>query len=209
MTAARSSNPIEAEPAWDVALLFPLQGEWSEQEYLDLAARTNRLIELVDGRLEVLPMPDEDHQYIIWYLMEALRDFVKPRRLGKVLFAGIPVRLAARNMREPDVVFVLAENVKQNRKEVWNKADLVMEVVSKGDPGRDRKVKRKEYAEAGIREYWIVEPTRKRIMVLTLPEGETAYAVTGEFGLGAMASSVLIPGFAIDVTDAMNAGDDD
>jgi hypothetical protein len=49
-----------AEPAWDVALLFPSQGDWSEFEYL--ALDTNRLVELVDGNLEVLPMPSFLHQ---------------------------------------------------------------------------------------------------------------------------------------------------
>jgi|TARA_B100001971_G_C18207240_1_gene548405 hypothetical protein len=43
------------EPTWDIAYLFPNQGYWSEDAYLDL--KTNHLIELVDGKLEVLPMP--------------------------------------------------------------------------------------------------------------------------------------------------------
>jgi hypothetical protein len=109
---------------------FLRRGDWSEEDYLGLAMRTSRLVELADGHLEMLPMPDEERQHIIWFLMDALRGFVKPRRLGKVLFAGIPDRLAVRRMREPDVVSALTKNAKQNRKEVWNWAERVMEVVS-------------------------------------------------------------------------------
>ena len=46
-----------AEPAWEVALLFPAQGEWSEDDYLWLTDRIRRLVEFTDGRVEVLPMP--------------------------------------------------------------------------------------------------------------------------------------------------------
>ncbi|MCL4860269.1 MAG: hypothetical protein KJZ93_12715, partial [Caldilineaceae bacterium] len=53
---------ISAEPAWDVALLFPPQGAWSEADYL--ALETNRLVEFSHGRIEVLPMPSDSHQSI-------------------------------------------------------------------------------------------------------------------------------------------------
>ncbi len=47
-------------------------------------------------------------------------------------------------------------------------ADLVMEVVSPDDPDRDTETKRKEYARAGIREYWIIDPRDQSILVLVL-----------------------------------------
>lgn len=62
------------QPAWDVALLFPSQGEWTEREYLRLD--TNRLVELIDGNLEVLPLPTIVHQAIVVFLLEVLKGFV-------------------------------------------------------------------------------------------------------------------------------------
>ena len=50
------------DPVWPVALLFPRQGDWSEEDYL--ALDTTRLVELSDGCLEVLPMPSPFHQLI-------------------------------------------------------------------------------------------------------------------------------------------------
>lgn len=57
------------DPTWEVALLFPSQGEWSVADYL--ALNTNHLVELSDGRLEVLAMPTEQHQLIAAFLYDA------------------------------------------------------------------------------------------------------------------------------------------
>ncbi len=84
-------------------------------------------------------------------------------------------------------------------------ADLAMEVVSEGeeDRHRDLVIKRQEYATAGITEYWIVDPREPRITVLTL-EGQ-AYRVHGIFTPGERATSILLPGFEVDVEAVFNA----
>ena len=97
------------EPAWEVALLFPLQGEWTEEEYL--ALDTNRMVELSDGRLEVLPMPTIFHQLLVKYLCSVLDRYLSEHHLGTVLFAPLPVRLWAAKYREPDIVFLCSDRV--------------------------------------------------------------------------------------------------
>ena len=64
-----------AEPAWEVALLFPAQGEWSEDDYLWLTD-PGCLVELTDGHVEVLPMPTDAHQRIVLFLYRALYAFL-------------------------------------------------------------------------------------------------------------------------------------
>jgi Uma2 family endonuclease len=192
------------EPTWGVATLFPLQGEWTEQEYL--ALDTNRLVELADGCLEFLPMPTVFHQLILKYLFQLLDSFVKAQSVGEVLFAPLRVRLWPGTIREPDLVYLRPERIR-NPKKPPNGADLAMEVVS-GSPDdrkRDLVIKRKEYAKAGIAEYWIVDPDERKITVLTLRK--KTYRVHGEFAPGATATSVLIPGFAVDVTATFAAGE--
>ena len=51
---------LKHEPTWDVAQLFPPQGDWSEAEYL--ALDTNHLVEFSQGFVEFLPMPTLSHQ---------------------------------------------------------------------------------------------------------------------------------------------------
>src|SRR6266852_6254861 len=103
MSTVRSpAKPAVGEPAWEVAYLFPAQGSWTEGEYLDLPG--NRLVELSDGFLEVLPMPTMSHQKIVLALYRALLAFVGVDGLGTVLVAALRVRLWKGKIREPDVV---------------------------------------------------------------------------------------------------------
>jgi len=192
-----------AEPAWEIAELFPDQGQWSEEEYL--ALESNHLVEFSHGHIEVLPMPTPRHQSILFFLSRLLHDFVTARGLGTVLPAALRVRLWPGKFREPDVVFMLAEHAERRHEAFWDGADLVMEVVSGSAKDResDLVIKRREYAEAGIPEYWLVDPETETITVLHL-EGDQ-YAEHGVFERGTIATSVLLPGFTVDVHEAFNA----
>src|SRR3954470_22638772 len=109
----RRPTDDEPEPAWDVARLFPAQGQWSEEEYL--ALNGNRLVEFSDGRIEVLPMPTTIHQRIVGYLYLLLTAFAGPRRLGQPLMAPLRVRLWPGKFREPDLVFMLTRHAARIR----------------------------------------------------------------------------------------------
>ena len=191
-------------PTWEIARLFPNQGDWSEEAYL--ALDTNHLIEFTDGRLEFLPMPDLYHQVIVKWLFLQLHDFVETRRLGQAYFAPLRVRLGKGKYREPDVVFLRPERVKHARRPTEG-ADLVMEVVSEGTENRERDLvkKRADYARAGIAEYWIIDPERQRVTVLTLDGND--YRVHGEFGRGDTATSLLLPEFTVPVEEAFAAAE--
>lgn len=211
MSAVISPEPValghaskRGEPTWEVATLFPVQGQWTEAEYL--ALNTNRIVELVDGCLEIHPMAAPWHQRIVKYLLYLLNDFVTTRMLGEVLFAPLPVWLWAGQMREPDLIYFASGRIKDD-KEPPRGADLAMEVVSDGpkDRERDLETKRYEYAKARIPEYWIIDRQERRIIVLTLENAE--YRVHGEFGPGTIATSVLLPGFTVDVNAVLAAGE--
>ncbi len=190
------------EPTWDIAQLFPAQGTWTEQEYLNLD--TNQLVEFSGGFVEVLPMPKTTHQLIALFLYRLLHAFVSARTLGTVAAAPLSVQLWQGKYREPDVLFMLKEHRSRITEDFWIGADLVMEVVSgsNNDRHRDLVEKREEYARAGISEYWIVDPELGQITVLILAGSD--YAVHGVFGLGEQATSRLLPGFAVDVAEVLN-----
>jgi Uma2 family endonuclease len=193
----------EPEPAWDVALLFPFQGGWHEEDYL--ALQTNQLVEFADGYVKVLPMPTTSHQFIVEFLYRALSGFAATRNLGKAIFAPLRIRLRPGLIREPDVIYISRDGYHQIGEKYWSGADLVMEVVSADAVSHDRDYiqKRRDYAGAGIAEYWIVDPQLQRITLLSLRDGQ--YQVAGEFGPGQHATSILIDGFAVDVSAAFAA----
>ena len=185
---------------WEIARLFPAQGHWSEEEYLSLD--TNHLIEFSHGQLEILTMPTFSHQRLVAFLYQLLKGFIEERSPGVVMFAPLRIQLWSGKYREPDIVFMAAEHADRLGEQFWRGADLVMEVVSPDDPERDKVTKRREYAQAGIPEYWIVDPTDASITVLTLRGQE--YALHGAFVAGESASSELLVGFKVDVSDVFS-----
>lgn len=189
----------DADYVWEVATLFPEQGEWSEEQYLELTDHAKRRIEFTDGRLEFLPMPTEIHESIVQFLFLALYQFVDARKLGKVHFNGIRLRIRPRKVRLPDIIFLHKDHFHARHNRAWEGADLVMEVVS-GDPKdrqRDYEEKLIDYAEAKVAEYWIIDYERQVVIVHRL-QGDR-YAVHGEFTRCQHASSTLLDGFSVDV----------
>jgi len=179
-----------------------LQGLWTEEQYLRLTDRTNRLIEFVNGSIEVLPMPTDKHQDIIQFFLFALRTFLDPRG-GKVQIAALRLMLPEGTYREPDLLVLLDANDPRRQNAGWLGADLIVEIVSPDDPRRDKVDKRRDYASAGIPEYWIVDPQEETVTVLRLEGGE--YAEHGVFQRGETATSSLLEGFAVEVISVLDA----
>jgi Uma2 family endonuclease len=203
----RDKNVL-GKPTWDIALWYPMQGDWTEDDFLAFESTSgNRMIELADGCLEVLPMPSLKHQRIVKWLLGKVDDFVVPRKLGETAMAPLPVRLFRGGIREPDIVFFEARRVLDADKRPLDGADLVMEVPSRGRKNRERdlQIKREEYARAKIPEYWIVDPETKTITVLTL--SGKSYKVHGVYKPGEQAASKLLKGFKVAVSDVFAAGE--
>ena len=181
--------------------ILPNQGNWSESEYLWLTDHTSRLVEYTDGQIETLPMPTDGHQRILRFLLFTFAGFVEPLG-GLVQFAGIRLRIRPGKFREPDVLLVKSAKDPRRRNRLWTGADLTLEVVSKDKPERDLIDKRHDYAEGKVPEYWIVNPMTETITVLRLEND--AYVEHGVFGRGDRATSIILPGFAVNVTEVFN-----
>jgi Uma2 family endonuclease len=179
-----------------------LQGLWTEEQYLKLTDRTNHFVEFTDGVIEVLSMPTENHQAILEFLFLALRVFIEQLG-GKVRFAPLRLQIRPGKQREPDILLVRDAHDPRRQNRFWLGADLVVEVVSSDNPERDTVEKVTDYAEAGIPEYWIVNPEAETITMLTL-QGE-AYATHGIFRRGESAGSLLLEGFSVDVNAVLDA----
>ena len=185
-----------------MAELLPPNDKCSAEEYLSLSARTNHLVEFAEGSIEVLPIPTDRHQAIVEFLFLLLYDYAS-RTDGKARFAPLRLRIAEGRFREPDILYLRAADDGRRGERFWTGADLVMEVVSPDDPARDHATKRNEYAEAGIAEYWIVDPQDETITVLRL--AGQVYVEHGRFVRGQMANSALLAGLSADVTSALDA----
>lgn len=191
------------DPTWAMALNYPRQGEWTDEDFMAIEGQNNRLKELVNGHLEILPMPILFHQDIAIYLFDMLRDFLKSiDDKGRAYLAPCPVRFSKQLIREPDV-FYLNEQELAVAQDYPTKVDFIIEVVSGGreDRKRDLVTKPKDYAKAGVKEYWIVDPKTNTIHVLALNKATKRYRRHGKFTTGQTATSKLFKGFSVAVAD--------
>ena len=175
---------------------LPAQGAWSDSAYLWLTDHSRRPIEFTDGWLEELPAPTASHQAVLLFLYDAFRTCLRDRG-GAVMVAPLRMRIRAGKFREPDLLLLRHRDDPRYEDRYWLGADLVAEVVSPDDPDRDLVEKCADYADAGIPEYWIVDPCSETILVLGLDDG--AYRELGLYQRGDVASSPLLPGLQVDV----------
>ena len=125
-------------------------------------ADEDTLAEWIDGEVVMYSPASDRHQDISGFLESALRSFVELRQLGIVRSAPFQMKLA-QSGREPDLLFVAKTNLGRLKETYLDgPADLVVEIVSPESVGRDRGVKFYEYEQAGIPEYWLIDPQTKR-----------------------------------------------
>ncbi len=185
-----------------VLSLDPLQGHWTVEQYLLLSNQTNRLLEYTDGLIEVLPMPTKRHQAISLFLLLSLLAFVRPRG-GAVYYAPLRIEVRPGKFREPDLLLVTSADDPRAQDKFWLGADFVVEIVIPDRPERDTEEKPLDYAEAGIPEYWIVNPLNDTISVLALTGDR--YTEFGVFYRGDNARSKLLAGFSVPVDEVFDA----
>ncbi len=189
-----------SQQAADAILLAarPPQGRWSEHDYLWLTDRCSRLVEFADGCIEELPGPTDSHQSVLLFLFRLFDQRVRTEG-GVALVAPLRLRIREGRFREPDLMLLRDASDPRRRDRYWLGADLVAEVVSPDDPDRDYREKRADYAEAGISEYWIVDPRRPEITVLTL--GRDRYIDSDPFAPGEVATSFVLDGLSVAVSE--------
>ncbi|MEW5986303.1 MAG: Uma2 family endonuclease [Chloroflexota bacterium] len=178
----------------------PAQGRWTYADYARLPNNGMRY-EVIRGELYMSPAPSPIHQRISLILAVELFTFVEAHKLGRVYTSPIDVNLLSlANPVQPDVLFISRKRLSIiKRKFIEGAPDLIMEVLSPGNPEHDRRTKLQLYAEAGVREYWIVDPEECAIDIYVL-RGQ-AYALLGRYGAGEQTQSEVLPEFAVNVDE--------
>ena len=186
----------------DILQLLPSPGEWTEAAYFPLSDQ-GRLVELSEGNIELLPLPTDFHQLILLRLSLALHLFVSTRRLGQVRFAPLPVRLWPGKVREPDLMF-MSQATEDRIGRYWGVPDLAVEILSEGTEHKDREIKRREYALAGVGEYWIIDPEAMTVETLRRNGGDD-YSRSLLLDRDSVLTTPLLPGFTLKLAELFAA----
>ena len=128
--------------------------------------------EWVDGEVVLMSPVSDEHQTLVNYLTTLFVTYTLQTSAGTVLTEPYQMKGAAHLPgRSPDILFVSASRQHLIQRHFLNgAADLVVEVISPESRARDRGEKFYEYEQAGVREYWLIDPDRKQVEFYALSE---------------------------------------
>lgn len=133
--------------------------------------------EIINGRHYMNVAPSPRHQAVSRHIKFQLYQQIELPGLGEVIDAPIDVQFGESDVVQPDIVVVLKENRIITTTKVKGVPDLVIEVLSPSNRKHDQQLKRQLYEQAGVPEYWIVDPENQSIEQLKLGS-DSKFAVT-------------------------------
>lgn len=131
--------------------------------------------ELVDGQIYYMAPPSRKHQDIAGELFGLIREYIKSKDGScRPYIAPFAVFLNKddKNYVEPDIS-VICDPSKLNDKGCMGAPDWIIEIISPSSRQMDYYTKLFKYRTAGIREYWIVDPEKNRILVYNFETEKT------------------------------------
>jgi Uma2 family endonuclease len=172
----------------------------SYDEYRRQASET-RITEWVDEEMITYMPPLLRHQELSGFLFNLLSTFVAALNLGKIISAPFEVKLWPDGpSREPDLLFVSNDNLERlGEKRFDGGPDLVVEIVSAGSVREDKVRKFDEYEQAGVSEYWIIDPRQRQETAEFFQRDESGIYQPIEVDEVGVYQSYTLPGFWLNV----------
>ena len=160
-------------------------------------------LELLRGKIFKMSGPNTQHQRIDLKLGARIYHFLEGKTC-QVFIAPYDVRLPVKNRKRDDQittvvqpdVSVFCDPVKVDTRGACGAPDLLIEILSPGNTRHDRQRKYGVYQEAGVKEYWIVDPPKERVMV-SLLEAEGRFGPPVYYSGNQILQPVCLPGFSI------------
>ena len=167
-------------------------------ENYKLLPETGPRYQLIQGDLYMAPAPNRFHQEISRNLQFELHSYLKRNPIGKLFDAPFDVYLDEINVFQPDIIIVLNERLGILTEEGAEGApELVVEILSPKTRRLDLVNKKQEYARAGVKELWIIDPEPRIIMIHQFaPDGVEEIRKVDEAGT---LSTELLPGLNLAV----------
>ncbi|HEY1870605.1 MAG TPA: Uma2 family endonuclease, partial [Chitinophagaceae bacterium] len=153
-------------------------------------------LELFRGKIFKLAAPNTKHQVIASNLHLEIGGYLKKKSCF-VFIAPFDVRLPVKNRKKDDEITtvvqpdlgIVCDASKIDERGCCGAPDLVVEILSPGNSQKEVQLKFELYEEAGVKEYWIINPAEENIVVFILNE-------QGKFGGGKMyAGKTIAPHF--------------
>lgn len=129
--------------------------------------------EICDGKLIKAESPSTVHQLLVAEIYLQIRNHINKNK-GKCIAYIAPVEVQfdeeGKNVFEPDIFVVCDGEFRPGR--VYGAPDLIIEIISPASKKYDMQTKLSKYAEYNVREYWIVDPYKEKVVVHELEKGD-------------------------------------
>ncbi len=185
-----------AEPSPDYAYTYADYLSWKFEERL----------EIFRGKIFKMSAPSTEHQKVSGRLQARIWSFLENKKC-QLFSAPFDVRLPVKNKKKDDEVTtvvqpdlcVVCDETKLDKRGCCGAPDLIVEILSPGNSRKEVQNKFELYQEAGVHEYWIVEPVFEHIIIYTLQNGK--YTGSKPYAAGEIITSSILPGISIEVKD--------
>ena len=170
------------------------QGEFTIEDYYALP--DDQRAELIDGVIYDMTAPTTAHQQILLYLGSRIREHIIGHK-GKCVVSIAPtdVRLDMddRTIVQPDVL-VTCRREQVSERRIEGAPDLVIEILSTSTRRKDLRIKSGKYAQAGVRELWLVDPRDRQIIVYEFEEDDrvSSYTFRDQVPVGIFGGELVI-----------------
>ncbi len=184
-------------PASQTQFVRPSVVPMSYDAYLALPGEVHMagLVEWADNETIFHMPPNINHQDLTTFLTKLLGVYVEFFKLGQLLVSPVEVKLPSGQAREPDVLFVSNEHLGRiTAQRVDGAPDLIIEIVSPESVGRDFDTKFDEYQDAGVQEYWVIDPRPRRKQALFYQLGQDGLFKLANLD-GGIYRSTILPNF--------------
>jgi Uma2 family endonuclease len=169
--------------------------EYTADDYLKLPEGAP--FQLIQGKLTHMPSPFDFHQDVSFRLSGHFFNYLQNHLVGIARHAPLDVHFDAKNVYQPDLLFVSNERKHIVKGHIYGAPDLVVEIISKGTETDDRKTKMEVYGKYNVLEYWIITPESKQVEVYVNISG--VMSLKSELHQQDLLSSELLPGFSVPV----------
>jgi Uma2 family endonuclease len=171
------------------------------EEFKQIAADRDGLVELVRGEVIEVSRPGAQHGLVCGEIASELRNWAKPQRRGRVLTndAGVQTERDPDSVRGPDVAFIRMERLPEGPLTTgWLEfaPDLCVEVLSPHDRWGEVLSKIDEYLTLGVPEVWVLDPRKREVQIHVAAADALTILHEGE-----ILTSERLPGFACAVSD--------
>lgn len=147
-------------------------GEYTVKDYRALPDECR--VELIDGTFFTMEAPTTIHQILLTAIWRVLDSYIRKNKGQCIaMVAAVDVQLDEddRTMMQPDML-VLCDRDRMRKWGIWGAPDLVIEISSPSSWRHDSVRKYNKYRDAGVREYWIVDQEKRKVIVYDFEHGK-------------------------------------